>query len=261
MTNRLPTLFLSHGSPMLTLQDTPARDFLSGLAREYGRPEAIVVASGHWEAFGPTVGVTPTQSTIHDFYGFPDELYRLTYPAPGEPTLAREIVGLLEAAGMPARADERRGLDHGAWTVLRLGWPEADIPVVGVSLLPVGGPAAHIALGRALAPLRDRDILIVGSGSFTHALREIRRGPTEEGVVPWVREFRGWMHEAITTGDEARMIDYRRQCPHAARSHPTEDHFMPLFFAMGAAGPGATGRVIHDSTISANQGMDCFAFG
>jgi len=258
----MPALFVSHGAPTLILDDTPARAFLARVGGELGRPSAIVVVSAHYEATGVRVDRSARPRTIHDFRGFPPALYEMRYPAPGDPALADEVVGLVRAAGLDAEADEDWGLDHGAWVPLMLMYPDADIPVVAVSVDPDAGPEHHRRLGAALAPLRERGVLILCSGSFTHNLYEIPR-PFRQIDTPapdWVREFADWASAAIVEGREAELLDYRRIAPHGARNHPTEEHFLPLFAALGAGGGGA-GRRMHDSTTFAVLRMDAYAFG
>jgi len=258
----LPALFVSHGAPTLVLDDVPARAFLARVGGDLGRPSAIVVVSAHYEATGVRVDRSERPRTIHDFGGFPPALYEMRYPAPGDPALAGEIVGLLRAAGVDAATDDRWGLDHGAWVPLSLMYPQADVPVVAVSVDPAAGPAHHMALGMALAPLRERGVLVIGSGSFTHNLHEIPRPFRQVGTPPpaWVTEFAEWASAAIVDGRAAELLDYRRAAPHGARNHPTEEHFLPLFAALGAGG-GAAGRRLHDSTTFAVLRMDAYAFG
>lgn len=258
---RLPSLFVSHGAPTLILDDVPARAFLARVGDDLGRPSAIVVVSAHYLAPVVRADRSPRPRTIHDFGGFPKELYEVEYPAPGDPGLADEIVALANAAGLEAESDDRWGLDHGAWVPLALMYPEADIPVVAVSVDPHAGPAHHRALGAALAPLRDRGVLIVGSGSLTHNLHEIPRPfrPIDRPAPDWVREFAEWTADAIAQGRTADLLDYRRRAPHSARNHPTEEHLLPLFAALGAGG-GGPGRRLHDSTTFAVLQMDAYAF-
>ncbi|MGD0103097.1 MAG: class III extradiol ring-cleavage dioxygenase [Rhodopila sp.] len=166
----LPALFLSHGSPMLALTDSPARDFLRGLGREIGKPSAIVVASAHWETEVPTFNSVALNGTIHDFYGFPPALFAMRYEPPGSPSLAAKAATLVKAAGLASATNTERGLDHGAGVPLSLMYPAADSPVMQVGLQFHLGPAHHLRLGRALAALRAEEVLVVGSGSFTHNL-------------------------------------------------------------------------------------------
>ena len=255
----LPTLFLSHGSPMTALEDTPARRFLAGLGAALPPPKAILVASAHWEAAEPTLSAPARNETIHDFYGFPRPLYELRYNAPAAPALAARAVDLLN--GMGAVVDHARGLDHGAWVPLLLGWPEADVPVAQISIQTHLGAAHHLALGAALAPLRDEGVLIIGSGSFTHDLRRFRRGVALDAPeTADVTAFSAWMNERILARDVAALADYRRQAPYAVEEHPTEEHILPLHVALGAAGAEARAARLHSSVEFGFMRMDAYAF-
>ncbi len=256
-----PSLFLSHGAPTLALQDGPAHRFLRGYGEVLGRPAAILMVSAHWESDTPMLGATEAPETIHDFFGFPAALYEILYAAPGAPELARRAAALLEAAGQGATLDARRGLDHGAWVPLLLMYPEAEVPVAQLSLQSRLGPAHHLRLGEALAPLRDEGILIVGSGGFTHNLSEFRGQAADSPAPDWVTGFADWMSEAIEAGRRDDLLDYRRRAPHARRNHPSEEHLLPLYVAMGAGGAETGGRRVHASFTYGVLAMDAFAFG
>ena len=252
-----PALFLSHGSPMLVLEPCPARDFLRGLGQTLARPDAIIVASAHWQTTSPALGAAADPATIHDFYGFPQALFRITYPAPGAPALAARAAALLAEAGLPASLDPSRGLDHGIWAPLILAWPEADIPVVPLALQHGQGPAHHSALGAALAPLRADNILLLGSGSFTHDLRGLdRRGP-DAPPDPVTEAFSNWMDARLRANDRAALLQYRSLAPDAVRLHPTDEHLLPLFFAAGA---GGTATRLHSSSTYGSLRMDAYQF-
>jgi 4,5-DOPA dioxygenase extradiol len=255
----LPSIYLSHGSPMLALTDVPARDFLRGLAGLIERPTAILVASAHWDTEVPEVTSVGVNETIHDFYGFPPELYRLRYAAPGAPALAERVAALLRAGGFGAEIDHARGLDHGAWAPLMLAFPAADIPVVQLSLQTHLGPAHHWRLGRALAPLRQEGVLVLGSGSFTHNLGELRRG--DDGPEPrWVTDFARWFDAALKEGRMDDLVHYRERAPEAARNHPTDEHLLPIYVALGAAGAHARAERLHASATNWSLRMDAYAF-
>jgi 4,5-DOPA dioxygenase extradiol len=255
-----PTVFLSHGSPMLALTDAPARDFLRGLGATLGRPRAIIVASAHWETQRPVVSGMARNSTIHDFYGFPQALFDLRYEPPGAPGIARVAAGLLTAAGLPAVVDPARGLDHGAWVPLLLMYPEADVPVFQVSLQRED-PAYHLRLGQALAPLREQDVLIVGSGSFTHDLSRFRRVATDAPEAADVAAFGAWFDAAVMAGRTQELLEYRRLAPFGAAQHPTEEHLLPFYVALGAAGEAAKPMRLHSSAMYSILRMDAYAFG
>jgi 4,5-DOPA dioxygenase extradiol len=254
----LPSIFVSHGAPTLPLDDVPARDFLMQLPERFEKPKAIVIATGHWETKKPMINAVAVNETIHDFYGFPENLYRLKYPAPGDFALSNEVQKLLSASGIAASLDIRRGLDHGAWVPLMLMYPDADIPVVQVAVLEGAGAAGHIALGRALASLRKDGVLVMGSGGYVHNLREVDLHQPDAQEPGWVREFSDWMHAALKNRSEDDLANYRARAPHAVRAQPTEDHFMPLFVAYGAGG-GTTER-LHASTTFGTLRMDAYAF-
>lgn len=256
----LPSLFVSHGAPSLALGAAPARAFLCGLGSGLARPEAILCISAHWETAEPAVNATGRPETVHDFFGFPAPLYELRYPAPGAPELASRVAALLEKAGFACRADPEHGLDHGAWVPLLLMYPAADIPVAQLSVQMPRGPAHHVALGRALAPLRAAGVLVLGSGGATHNLAEFRGQPEDAPPAPHVVAFDAWLAGAAEAGDEASLVDYRRTAPEARRSHPREEHFLPFFVAFGAGGAGARGRRLHRSFTHGMLSMAAFAF-
>lgn len=256
-----PILFISHGSPMLVLTDSPARRFLETLGDSLPRPKAILVISAHWESDGaPAVSLAAQPETIHDFRGFPPALFGLEYPAPGAPELAAQVAQLLEQAGYAVGRSPERGLDHGAWVPLRLMYPQADIPVTQLALIHGAGPAAHEKLGHALATLRDEGVLIVGSGSLTHNLQEFRSQGVGAPAPSWVSDFADWMHEKLREQQREALLDYRRQAPYGERNHPSEEHLLPLFVAMGAAGDAAKAERIHASYEHGVLAMDVYAF-
>jgi 4,5-DOPA dioxygenase extradiol len=257
----LPTIFVSHGSPMLALQDSPARRFLQDLGRSLPRPKAIVVVSAHWETSGsPAVSLAAQPETIHDFGGFPQALFAIRYPAAGAPELAEQAASLFEAAGIAVGRSAQRGLDHGAWVPLSLMYPDADVPVVQISLVRGADPAAHEKLGRALSQLRHEGVLVIGSGSLTHNLYEFRGQPVDAPAPYWVSEFELWMREQLEASDGAALLDYRKRAPSAVKNHPSEEHLLPLFVAMGAAGAGAKAQLLHSSVEHGVLAMDAYAF-
>ena len=257
----LPSLFVSHGAPTMILHDSPARRFLKSYGVQLGKPDAILVISAHWETGGPTVGTTQKPETIYDFFGFPSELYAMAYSAPGAPDLAQMAAVLLDKAGLTVAHDPQRGLDHGAWVPLSLMYEEADIPVTQLSVQPRLGSAHHLAVGRALAPLRDQNVLVVGSGSLTHNLSEFGRYQHDSPAPGWVSEFTDWVHEKLDQGQVDDLLAYREQAPHARANHPSEEHLLPLFCALGAGGGGAQATRVHSSTTHGVLAMDAYAFG
>ncbi|MBT0622384.1 dioxygenase [Pseudomonas fluorescens] len=253
-----PSLFISHGSPMLALQPGASGPALKRLAAELPRPTAIVVVSAHWESQGLLVTGSAAPETWHDFGGFPRELFAVQYPAPGEPQLAALIIELLKADSLEARIDDQRPFDHGTWVPLSLMYPAADIPVVQVSLPSRMGPALQTRVGHALASLREQGVLLIGSGSITHNLGELNWQAGPESIEPWARDFRDWVVDKLAANDEAALHDYRRQAPQAVRNHPSEEHLLPLYFARGAGGAFS---VAHQGFTMGALGMDIYRFG
>lgn len=236
--NPLPTLFLSHGSPMMALAECTTTRFFKTLGTELPRPRAILAVSAHWDTATPAASISAQPETIHDFYGFPAPLYELRYPPPGAPDVAQRAAQLIDAAGLGPTALGERGLDHGAWTPLRFMFPAHDIPVTQLAVQSNLAARHHYDIGRALAPLAEEGVMILGSGGVSHNLREWRSVPP--GAPPaWMTGFVTWVRQALESGNHAPLIDYVKQAPHAARNHPTTEHFLPLFVALGAAGANA----------------------
>lgn len=258
----LPALFVSHGSPMTVLIESAARRFMRGMGAGFEKPKAILAVSAHWETDAPELSATASPETIHDFYGFPAELYQQSYPAPGAPDWAGEIAALLRAAGIACSIDPRRGLDHGAWTPLLLAYPEADIPVLQLSVQSHLDPRHHYLLGQALRPLRERGVLILATGSLTHNLRELnlREAPEASKPAAWAVKFGDWMHDALTQRRDDDLLGYRSRAPEAARSHPTDEHLLPLYVALGAASPGMPATALHRSMQFGALAMDSYRF-
>jgi 4,5-DOPA dioxygenase extradiol len=238
----LPALFISHGAPLFAIETGESGPALTRLGKQLKERagsslRGVVIMSPHWVARSPAVMTNPKPETWHDFGGFPKALYELQYPAPGAPDLASEVSGLLRAGGIEAQADPKRPFDHGAWVPLMHLFPQADVPVVQLALPAGWSPSQVYALGQALQPLRERGVLVVGTGSMTHNLSEFFGGEREPAA--YVVEFSRWVEDAIERGDLPALLDYRRLAPHAQRAHPSDDHFLPLFFALGAGGFGA----------------------
>lgn len=261
--SRLPTLFISHGSPMLALEPGTTGPVLTRIGQQLPKPKAVLVISAHWLTQQPTLTSSAAPETIHDFGGFPRALYALQYPAPGSPELAAQVQTLLKKIGLDARLDAQRGLDHGAWVPLRYLYPDADIPVVQLSLNPSVSPKLQFALGQLLRGLSDEGVLILASGSFTHNLGELHwDSPQElpEAGDPYVDQFRDWVIARIEAHDIDALNDYRKLAPHARRAHPTDEHLLPLFVALGAADNTEVVR-LHKDVALGTLAMDVFAFG
>jgi 4,5-DOPA dioxygenase extradiol len=252
-----PSVFVSHGPPTLILGDNPATAFLRGLGDRLGRPKAVLCVSAHWETPSPSISTATAPETIHDFHGFPDALYALDYPAPGAPDLAARVAEVLADAGLPCTS-EARGFDHGVWTPMMLMYPDADVPVASLSIQHHLGPAAHIDLGRALAPLRGEGVLILGSGGSVHNLRHFVAG--DSALPEWAERFDAWLTDVVTTGDGEALAGYRDRTPDGALAHPRDEHLLPLMVAMGAGGEGARGEVLFRGFISGAIGMGAYAF-
>ena len=238
----LPALFVSHGAPLFAIDAGESGPALTRLGQRLKADagaslRGVVIMSPHWMARAPAVMSNPKPATWHDFGGFPPELYKLDYPAPGAPELAAEVAGLLRDNAIATETDAKRPFDHGAWVPLMHLFPDADVPVVQLALPTGWGPAQVYAMGQALQPLRARGVLLVGTGSMTHNLSEFFGGERE--AAPYVVEFSRWVEAAIQRGDLAGLLDYQHQAPSAKRAHPSDDHFLPLFFALGAGGFGA----------------------
>ncbi|MFZ1816158.1 MAG: class III extradiol ring-cleavage dioxygenase [Rhizobiaceae bacterium] len=254
------SLFVSHGGPNIVTDPSEAHDYLTTLSSIAGKPEAIIVVSAHFETEGAVVVTDPNPGMIYDFGGFAPELYQMVYPAPGEPELAMRAARMLAEAGLQTRIAPKRGYDHGTWTVLKLAYPEADIPIVQISIDPTADAQYHYDLGRALAPLADENVLLVGSGHITHNLRAafgVMRGgqsPDPE-MVRQVGEFTEWFAARFEEGARDDLLAWREKAPYVQENHPTDEHLMPLFFAYGAAGEKVRAVRAHDS-----RQMGFFAF-
>jgi 4,5-DOPA dioxygenase extradiol len=269
MTKTLAPLFLSHGSPMTALEPREAGAFWQQLgpamATAATQPRAILAISAHSLTREPVLMAAAQHSTVHDFSGFPEPLYRLRYDAPGAPALAPRVAALVAAAGLPIHTTADGGLDHGIWAPLRFIWPEAHIPVLPLAFPPDWSPARLFALGQALAPLADEGVLVYGSGSLTHNLRLVFSGGQPPIDAPEIAEsaaFRRWFAERCAAADWPALLDYRRQAPHGALMHPTDEHLLPFYVAAGAGGGAApAARRLHASLTYGCLGMDAYAFG
>jgi 4,5-DOPA dioxygenase extradiol len=245
---------------MLAVEYSPAGRFLDGLGRQLPRPQAIVVASAHFMADRPMLGGHAQPHTVHDFGGFPKPLYEIQYPAPGAPQLAETIATRLANAGLDAKVRPGHGLDHGIWVPLRRMYPEADIPVVPLSVNPLADATYHHALGRALADLRDQGVLVIGSGGFVHNLGDLDWSHEDAPLATWAKEFSDWMHQKLAGRDWPALLAWQEVAPQARRAHPTTEHLMPLFVALGAAGESPRVEVLHRSHELGTLALDAFAF-
>jgi 4,5-DOPA dioxygenase extradiol len=271
MSAALPSLFVSHGSPMLALDPGSTGPFFERLGRtidvRFGTPRGIVIVSPHTSARRPVLLPSATHHAVHDFSGFPEALYRLRYEPPGSPELGEQVSRLFDAGGIAHDRSVEEGLDHGIWSVLRFAWPAAEVPVLPVALAPYASPAEQWAVGAALAPLRREGVLVIGSGSLTHNLRLMVRTHPGEGAdaqaVPEIepsRAFRQWIADHTSAGDREALLDYRARAPHAALMHPSDEHWLPFYIAAGAGGLAGSRR-LHDALTYGCLAMDAYAFG
>jgi 4,5-DOPA dioxygenase extradiol len=254
----IPAIFISHGAPDLPLRPSSARDFLKHLGETIEKPKAILVISAHWNTDMPMVSGSIQPQTIHDFGGFPPELYRLNYPALGAPQLAERVHDLLRASNFPSQVVANRGLDHGAWDPLILIYPNADIPVTQLSIQPHLDPAYHLRLGQAIAPLRSEGVLILASGTATHNLWAM--GDHDSQPPEWVSEFAEWLNQNVIKGNIDALLDYKNIAPYAQKNHPTPEHLLPLFVAIGAGGENSKAIQIHQSYTYGVFSMAAFKF-
>ena len=252
----IPPVFISHGSPMLMLEPGRTGAAWQSLARSLPRPRAILAVSAHWTTPAPAVSRAAQPEAIHDFYGFPQPLYNLDYRPPGAPWLAADVAGLVPGI----RVDALRGLDHGAWSPLRLMHPAADIPVTQLAVMPDASAETHYRLGQRLRPLTQQGVLIFASGGLTHNLADIITDAPDGESLPYVREFRDWFVQALQQRDLPALFNWQRKAPHASRAHPSVEHLMPLYVALGAAGDDAVAHIACQDCQLAALALDAFVF-
>ncbi len=258
----LPSLFVAHGSPMIAIEASDYGAFLDGFGQALPRPRALVVFSAHWESPVQQIGaVAGSYETIYDFGGFPDELYQVVYPAHGDPLLAEQIAELLRERGIESSLNTRRGLDHGAWTLLRRLFPAADVPVVPMSVNAALSPAEQFRIGESLASLRDHNILVIGSGVTVHNFQLLRHTANPD-VHAAVQAFERWLQEKLQAWDLDALFHYADEAPNARLAVPAggSEHFAPLFYAMGAAGPDAAFALQHQSWMWGVMSNSVFQF-
>ena len=261
MTQTLPALFVPHGAPTFALRPGAAGAAIVATARALPLPRVIVIISAHWDTSVPTVGFADKLETIHDFYGFPEALYAMRYPATGCREAAEIVVAAIRAAGLPVAQDAERGLDHGAWVPLRLMFPEAEVPIISLSIQSQAGPEQAYRLGQALAPLVAQGFLIIASGNVTHNLGDYQTAAHNGGQTPaYVRQFTDWLADRLNAGDIPALLDYRQQAPGARQAQPTDEHLLPLFVALGAVGDGATVERFHAGIDNYVIAMDAYTF-
>jgi len=269
MDTLLPSVFVSHGSPMIALEPGAAGAFMQRLGpaidAAFGRPKAIVAVSAHTAARAPVLLAAPRHEAIYDFGGFDPKLFTLRYDAAGAPALAERVAGLMRAAGLPVQLSPEGGLDHGNWTALRYLYPDADVPILPLAFVASQSPAQQFALGAALAPLAAEGVLVLGSGSMTHNLRRVFAGGLRAAVdqpeIAQSAAFRQWFVERSAARDWEGLFAYRAKAPHAVEMHPTDEHLLPWYVAAGAGGRETAPLRLHDSVTYGCLAMDAYAFG
>jgi 4,5-DOPA dioxygenase extradiol len=259
---KTPAVFLSHGAQTIALEGGDYARDLERFGRQIEAPRGLVVFSGHFQEPGPIrITAAPRPGLIYDFGGFPDELYRLTYPAPGSPPLASRIGDLLNRAGFASVLDGRRGWDHGLWVPLRLAFPRAEVPVVEVSL-PRGAPPAELMrIGAALAPLRNEGVVLIGSGGIVHNLRKVRPAASGDDVDAWAKEFDRWVADRVEKIEVPELLSYKTLAPHENLAVPTTEHFDPLFVVLGSREEGDRVVTLHEGFQYGNISLRSLALG
>jgi 4,5-DOPA dioxygenase extradiol len=254
----IPSFFIAHGAPSLAIENHEYTDFLKDLASQFPKPKAIVLFSAHWESQEQKVAGAATYETIYDFSGFQEELYQIKYPASGDLAITNEIADLFQKENIPVGIDRDRGLDHGAWVVLHLLYPEADIPVIALSVNRHLSNEEQYRIGKALSSLREKDILLIGSGGTVHNLRRLDWGAS--GVNEWAAEFDNWIEDKLTAWDLESLFQYEQTAPFAKEAVPTPEHFIPLLLAMGTGDANKKATLLHRSYQFGNLSLSCWRF-
>ncbi|MCY9663359.1 class III extradiol ring-cleavage dioxygenase [Paenibacillus chondroitinus] len=254
----MPSYFFAHGAPSIVLEDNAYTQLLKHFKENTPKPKAIVLFSAHWEETVQSVSAAETYETIYDFGGFQDELYQMTYPAKSDRSLVEQIQKLFEQQGIQNVRNEQRGLDHGAWAVLKLLYPDADIPVVALSVNRNLPNEQQYQIGKALAALREQDVLIIGSGGTVHNLRKLnwRSG----GIDEWAEQFDSWLQNKLEAWDTEALFQYRELAPFAQEAVPTSEHFIPLLLAMGTGDSNRQAKLLHRSYQYGNLSLSCWQF-
>jgi 4,5-DOPA dioxygenase extradiol len=254
----MPSYFFAHGAPSLVLEEHAYTDLLKSFAAHTAKPKAIVLFSAHWEQSTQTVSAVKEYSTIYDFGGFQDELYQMTYPAKGDRALSDQIQALFSKHGIQSELDEERGLDHGAWAVLKLLYPDADIPVIALSVNRYLTNEQQYQIGKALSDLREQDVLIIGSGGSVHNLRGLNWNSKDADT--WAVEFDNWLQSKLETWDVDSLFNYRELAPYVREAVPTSEHFIPLLIAMGTGDDNREAKLLHRSYQYGNLSLSCWQF-
>ncbi|QMV16102.1 DODA-type extradiol aromatic ring-opening family dioxygenase [Vibrio spartinae] len=258
----MPTLFVSHGSPMMIVEQSETTEFFTQMGQTIPQPEAIIIFSAHFDIAGPVMITSgQTLGTIHDFYGFPQSLYEVEYPAHGAPQLAQKAGELLQKSGFSIALDQTQGLDHGAWVPLQYMFPHRDIPVISVSINSQASAQIHYELGQALSPLRREGVLFIGSGGISHNLRAVFSQASDPESIHKMQLFTDWIAEKIEHRDVEAINHYLQTAPHALFNHPTPDHFLPLPCILGTSDAAENGKVLHRSVDMGLLALDAYGFG
>ncbi|WP_078427885.1 dioxygenase [Alkalihalobacterium alkalinitrilicum] len=259
----LPSLFVAHGAPLLAIENNEYTQFLQHLGVTLPKPKAVILFSAHWESFTQKVSEVDEFETIYDFGGFPDALYQIKYPAKGDAAVTKDIEKAIITQGVTYEVDTRRGLDHGAWVVLKLLYPNADIPVISMSVNPNLTPEEQYQIGKSLAQLREKDILIIGSGGTVHNLGVLKFGSDHGTADEWALDFDRWLERHINNWDIQSLFKYNTLAPAAEYAVPRygNEHFIPLFYAMGAADQERTATLLHRSYRYGNLSHSVWQFG
>ncbi|KAA8996852.1 dioxygenase [Paenibacillus spiritus] len=254
---RMPAFFIAHGSPTLIMENNDYTRFLEQLGRDLPRPRGIAVFSAHWDSPEQLVSVDEKHTALHDFYGFPEEMYRLHYDAPGDAALNRAVCDRLDAGQLPYQPVLGRGLDHGIWVILSKMFPEAEIPVVALSVDSMRQPREQYGIGELLAPLREEGVLFIGSGGMVHNLRLLGE---EDRPADWAVAFDEWIAERLESWDTPALFDYAARAPHAREAVPSygREHFVPLFYAMGTAADGRRARRMIQAYQYGTLSLNCW---
>jgi 4,5-DOPA dioxygenase extradiol len=258
----LPSFFVAHGSPLLAIENNEYTQVINQLGQMLPKPRAIVVFSAHWESKVQKVSDLEKYTTIYDFYGFPEELFRIEYPAKGEKNVANEIETLLQNSGIPYAVDTDRGLDHGAWVVLSMLYPNAEIPVISMSVSPSLSPQEQYQIGKSLSELRSKDILILASGGTVHNLRAVRF-EDDGNIDQWASDFDDWLANYLYQWDLDSLFNYSSLAPNVHLAVPPNgvEHFIPIFYAMGAADDSRKAKLVHRSYRYGNLSHSIWQFG
>ncbi|MGG6313023.1 dioxygenase family protein [Paenibacillus macerans] len=257
-----PALFIAHGSPTLAIEQNAYTSFLRQLGQETLKPpKAIIIFSAHWDSPVQWLTTDRLHTTMHDYYGFPEEMYAIEYPAPGSPELSEEIAAIFHSHNLPYKPSAGRGLDHGAWVVLRAMFPKADIPVVALSVDAKRAPEEQYAIGKMLAELRQQNVLVIGSGGLVHNLRMLDF--EANGPAAWAAEFDDWVGEQLKSWNWRHLFDYDRKAPHVRTAIPAygKEHFVPLLYAMGAADDDRLAVKLFQDYQYGSLSLNCWRFG